>query len=255
MPVRALVRAAEGLGISGNALRVALTRLLAQGKLEQSSRGYYGLASGARAVQEHVAAWSRLEERMTPWRGGWVVLHVAGLPRANQRRRQRALRFLGFAELGPSLQVRPDNLTGGVAGVRFALSGLGLEPEAVVASLGELDSATESRARSLWDGRSLERQYDKLSRSLELSGARLESLPIDRALAECFSLGGRAIRQLAFDPLLPEPIVRAEPRVALVREMRAYDRKGRRVWRRFLRAERAPLIESLLELTKGEVFA
>lgn len=255
VPVRALVRAAEVLGIEENALRVALARLLAAGKLEQSERGSYGLAPRARAIHEHVSAWSRQHERMLPWAGGWVAVHTAGLGRGKRalvRRRERALGFLGLAELRPELWVRPDNLVGGVAAVRRALLELGLDGEALVARLDALDAPSERRARSLWDGLSLERGYEQMRRELEASGARLEALPLEQALAECFLLGGRAIRQLAFDPLLPEPIVSAEARRALTSEMRAYDRLGRRVWRRFMHSEGAPALESLLDYRQVE---
>ena len=66
-------------------------------------------------------------------------------------------------------------------------------------------------------------------------------------MMECFLLGGRAIRELAFDPLLPEPIVRGELRRGLIDEMRRYDAAGRRVWRKFMHAEGAPQLESLLD--------
>jgi phenylacetic acid degradation operon negative regulatory protein len=47
-------------------------------------------------------------------------------------------------------------------------------------------------------------------------------------------VGGRAIRQLVLDPLLPEPIARADERAALVEALRRYDRLGRARWARFL---------------------
>lgn len=255
IPVRALVRAAEVLGIEGNAVRVAVARLLAAEKLEQPERGHYGLAPGSRAVHAHVTSWSRLEERMRLWRGGWVVVHTGMLARTQRslvKRRERALRFLGFAELEPGLALRPDNLSEGVLGARAALAELGLEPEALVARLDELEPRRERVARALWDGRALDRSYVETRRELEASAARLEQLSLERALAECFLLGGRAIRQLAFDPLLPEPIVSVELRRALVAEMKSYDRAGRRVWRRFMHSEGAPALESLLDFRTVE---
>ena len=59
-------------------------------------------------------------------------------------------------------------------------------------------------------------------------------------MVETFVLGGEVLRTLAFDPLLPEPILPASAVDDLVREMRAYDRLGRDVWRRFLRRLDAP---------------
>jgi phenylacetic acid degradation operon negative regulatory protein len=54
-------------------------------------------------------------------------------------------------------------------------------------------------------------------------------------MAESFLLGGRAIREIVLDPLLPEPLVPATERAALVGAMRRYDRAGRAAWSTFLR--------------------
>jgi phenylacetic acid degradation operon negative regulatory protein len=53
------------------------------------------------------------------------------------------------------------------------------------------------------------------------------------AMVESFLLGGRVIRQLVLDPLLPEPIVEAAERRALVGAMRRYDKVGHACWRSF----------------------
>ena len=54
-------------------------------------------------------------------------------------------------------------------------------------------------------------------------------------MVESFLLGGRTIRQLVLDPLLPETLVPAAEREALVAAMRRYDRVGRASWARFMR--------------------
>jgi phenylacetic acid degradation operon negative regulatory protein len=247
--VKALVRAAELFDISGNSLRVALARLLAAGTIERNERGCYGIAASAEAVQAHVASWAALEDRMVPWTAGWIGVHTAALARdrAVVRRRTRALSFLGLAELTSGLWLRPDNLAGGVTDVRARLHRLGLDPEAPVFRLEALDADTDARARGLWRGADLARGYERTRKALAASAARLADLPLAEATVECFVLGGQAIRQLAYDPLLPEPIVPAAARRALVDEMRRYDRAGRRIWRTFLHAEGAPALESLLE--------
>lgn len=247
MPVRALVAAGELFGISAESIRVALVRLCGAGTVERNERGQYRLASAAEPVQHHVAAWTRTEERVVAWRGGWIAVHTAALPRADRtrvRRRERALHFLGFRRLAPHLFVRPDNLKGGVATVRDELPALGLEREAVVFGIAELDAATESRARALWNADALRRGYRTTAAVLTRSAARLERLPEHEAMVESFVLGGRAIRQIALDPLLPEPIVPAGERAALVEAMRAYDRAGRARWRGFMRAHGAPHLQS-----------
>jgi len=59
-------------------------------------------------------------------------------------------------------------------------------------------------------------------------------------MVESFTLGGRVIRSLVHDRLLPEPLVPAEERRAVVAALRRYDRAGRRSWARFLARHGAP---------------
>jgi phenylacetic acid degradation operon negative regulatory protein len=249
MPVRAVVQTGGLFGLSANSLRVALARLRARGLVESDDRGLYRLAPGARVVQQHVGAWSQLEERMVPWGGGWIAVHTAGLSAARRsqlRQRSRALEFFGFRMLAPELRVRPDNLKGGVEELRPRLYALGLDGDAPVFVMQRLDPETERRARGLWDVKALCRSYREARQVLQRAAERLPDLPPERALVETFAVGGPILRQLAFDPLLPEPIVPAEPRQALVDEMRRYDRMGRPHWHRFMKAQGVPPIESPL---------
>lgn len=247
IPVSALVAAGDLFGLAENNVRVALARLVARRLVARDERGAYRLAPAAAAVQDQVSSWRRIEERVRPWRGGWVGVHTAGLPRRRGavRRRTRALAYLGFRELAPGLHVRPDNLAGGVTAVRERLRGLGLEPAAPVFALAELDEASDAQARRLWDGAALGRRYRALGAALAASGRRLARLDQRTARVESFLLGGRVIRQLALDPLLPEPIVAVAERRALVDAMLRYDRLGRACWsgaleHRGVAHERAP---------------
>jgi phenylacetic acid degradation operon negative regulatory protein len=247
MPVRALVAAAALFDISAESIRVALVRLCGAGLIERNERGQYRLAAATRPVQEHVASWTRLAERLVPWRGAWIGVHIGALERCDRarlRRGERALQFFGLRPLAAQLFVRPDNLAGGVDGVRTSLHGLGLDPAALVFALSELDPASDARARGLWDAAVLCRDYRDTCAGLQRSAARLAELPAPAAMVESFVLGGRAIRQLALDPLLPEPIVPAGARAALVEALRDYDRRGRACWRAFMREHGAPHLQT-----------
>lgn len=239
-PVRALVAAAGLFAIAENSLRVALARLRAEGRIERDARGRYRLGPSAAAVSGQIRSWRRLEQRLLPWTGRWVGVHTAGLSRATPRQRReraRALRYLGFRPAAPGLDLRPDNLVGGVADVRERLGRLGLGPPALVFGLDELDAAEASRVCALWDAEALVRAYRATRARLEESGARLDELPREAAMAESFRLGGAAIRQLVLDPLLPEEIVPGAERRALERAIHAYDALGRRVWTGWLGAD------------------
>jgi phenylacetic acid degradation operon negative regulatory protein len=186
---------------------------------------------------------------MVPWRGGWIGLHTAGLQPVRPallRQRRRALDFFGFRALASDLWVRPDNLEGGVNDLRPRLYALGLQVDAPIFAMQDLDSESEARARKLWDGRALCRGYREGRDALLRSAERLRSLTPERAMVESFLVGGRALRQLAFDPLLPEPIVSAALRREFVDDMRRYDRIGRMHWRSFMKAQGVPSLESPL---------
>ena len=230
VPVGGLVRAAGLFGIGDNSVRVALVRLRTSGLVESNERGLYRLGAAATQVNRHVRSWRAVEAGVRRWDGSWVGLAV-GSPAPKDRRRARSLRLLGFRPLVGTLQVRPDNLVGGVEAVRQRLESLGIESDGSVFRLSELDSETDRRARTLWDVRSLELGYAATRAELEASAARLPTLSREAAMAESFQLGGAAIRQIVYDPLLPAPIVSVADRRALVDTMRRYDTLGRRFWK------------------------
>jgi phenylacetic acid degradation operon negative regulatory protein len=249
MAVRGLVAAGERLGIAENSIRVALARLLAAGQVERDERGRYGLGAQAAAVREQVTSWRTIDERLVPaWDGSWVGVHrSAHAPRATAkglRRRDRALRLLGFRKLEAGLELRPNNLRGGVSGARARLRALGLEPQAFVFQMNELDAATEVRARQLWDVAALRSGYQRSIAELADSEERLPRLSERDAMVESFLLGGRVIRQLVLDPLLPEPMVPRAERTALLAAMRRYDQLGRQCWSTFMRSVGAPHLQA-----------
>lgn len=244
MPVAALVASGEVFGISRENVRVALTRLVERGLVERADPGRYRLSQRAEPVQSQVASWMRLEERVNAiWSGDWIGVYTGALgrtDRAGLRRRERALRLLGMAELADELWVRPDNLVGGVALARDRLRDLGLDPTAPVFRMAELAAAEEARARRLWNGADLANGYRAHRKALSASRRHLHTLPLRQALVESFTIGGRALRQIILDPLLPEPLVDATARRALVEELKAYDQLGRERWREFLKRFGAP---------------
>ena len=243
MPVRALVVAGGLFGLAENGVRVALVRLLARGLVERDGPGRYRLAASAQPVSRRVGGWSSSDTRALRWSGDWVGAFVHRLARSERparRRDARALAFLGFAELDPGLFIRPDNLRGGVAQTRRELYELGLDPAAHVLAASQLDVATEARARRLWDGAALVRAQREAREQVERSASRLPRLRREAAMVETFLVGGRAIRQIALDPCLPEAIAPEAERRALIAAMREYDRAGRAHWSEFMRAHDAP---------------
>lgn len=236
MPVSALVHAGDLFELADNNIRVALARLLAAGRVERDERGRYRLGPQAAAVNRRVTDWRHMDERLCEWDGRWLAVHGARpAGRGSQsRRRERALRMLGFAELAPGLAIRPDNLVADVDETAGELLALGLEAGALVFRIDGLAPTTDAQARGLWDVAGICDDYRRALADLRASEQHLRVLGAEDAMVESYLLGGRVIRQLTLDPLLPDPIVPTAERRALVSAMRRYERLGFACWAAFM---------------------
>ena len=235
LSVRDAITAGELFGIRESSVRVAMTRLSADGFIEASDRGVYVLGPAARDLAEDVSRWRSSLKSLRRWRGQWVAVHCGALGRSDRtalRHRERVLALTGFRELEPGLFLRPDNLAGGVESLRQRLHALGLDAQALVFVVKQLDCANEERARELWPATQINRDYvrsrDRMQRWLD----RCDQLELDVAAREAFVMGDAAIRQMVFDPLLPDALVDADARRSFFDTLLAYDAAGQEIWRR-----------------------
>ncbi len=217
-----LCRAGALMGIGESTLRVALTRLASDGKIERSERGSYALNRAGPALSRTVDGWRQRGAQAVAWRQDWLAVHDAGVHRADKtawRHHDLALSLRGFAPLQPDLHIRPDNLRGGLAAEREQLKSLGLSSTALVFRLADLDEATQVAARKLWNVRILAADYQRLQTGVERSEKRLHSQPLEVAVRES---------------LLPAELMPPAPRVALLAVTRRYQDKARKLWREWL---------------------
>jgi phenylacetic acid degradation operon negative regulatory protein len=224
-------------GIRENSARVSLVRLSTAGLIESAGRGAYRLGPQAADLADDLGRWRSSESRVCEWAGGWLMVSTGNLARSDRtalRARQRALALLGFKELDASLYIRPDNLVGHATSARERLRKLGLELEVPVFAATDLDPALEARARGLWQGKALSKAYTQTRQKLEDWLAQAHDLEPEVAARECYLLGNEAIRQLVFDPLLPEPLVNVAERRAFTSTVIAFDEAGHRIWRQLL---------------------
>jgi phenylacetic acid degradation operon negative regulatory protein len=232
LPIGRLVEVGALFGFTGNALRVAVTRLSAEGLLESDERGWYRLGPAAAPLQAHVEDWRRGEARMRPWKGEWLAVALgAKAARTVRRGSLRALGRLGLCEGLPGLWLRPDNLAQPFAETVARLRGLGLEDAAQPFRARDFDESLSQRLGACWPTRALQQGYERCARNLERSLAQLDAMSRQTALVQSFLLGGEAIRVLASDPLLPEAIMPGDARRELTALMLRYDAAGHRVWR------------------------
>lgn len=243
--IATLIPACAVLGIADNSVRVALARLVADGTVEVAGRGRYRLGTAARAMTRQVTSWRDVEKQVRRWDGGWACVHTGALSRTDRaalRRRDRALRLLGFRALERDLIVRPDNLVGGVGALRDRLYALGLEASAPVFRADELDAATDARARALWTSDRLNDSYADFCARIERWLVAVDDLEPRAAAREAFFFGGDVLRAIVFDPRLPEPLVDVGARRAMVEAAKRIDAAGRRLWARLFGMPRGLVI-------------
>lgn len=235
LSIRDAITAGGLFGIKESSVRVAMTRLSADGLIEARERGVYVLGSAARDLAADVSRWRSALKQLRRWRGSWVGVNCAALGRTDRpalRKRERALAMTGFVEMDGGLYVRPDNLAGGVSGLRERLHGLGLEDSAQVFGVHELDEDTQSRVLKRWPVAKLNRAYETTRAQLAAWLKRSDQLEPEVAAREAFVMGDAGIRQMVFDPLLPDELVDAQARQRFFDTLRAYDEAGQVIWRR-----------------------
>lgn len=234
--VGALVRIAGELGVTGNALRSALSRMTREGWLAARRSGgsprYTLTARGRELIEEGIR---RIYGRhRASWDGRWLLVSYSlSEPRRGQRDRLRqGLSFLGLGSLGNGLFVTPHDLR---QPVHELIRRYGVERE-VTMHYGTLEWPTDpgqvvSRA---WDLRRLEARYAEfLERTNRERGTAAAA--DDRESFRRRFLLTHEFRRFPFsdpdlpDALLPEGWLGAAAREAFV----DYNRKLRRRAERF----------------------
>lgn len=232
-----LIAAGEVFGFSENQMRVALSRLLADGLLMQPGRGHYALQGAATGIQREVQRWQVLERRLRHWRGDWCAIltdNLAAEGSTQLRIQSRALAMRGMQRWRPGLWVRPNNLRGGPPQLAAELLALGLDAIRGHCVIAQGDEDCEASLRGLWDGAQLDATYRQRIQELRAAGARLAESRFPAVLVETIELGGRCIRTLLNDPLLPDELASGGRRRELTTLLKEYDRQGRHQWRQFI---------------------
>lgn len=247
-PARQLVAACALFDLTENNVRVALVRLQSEGIIEAEGRGYYRLGPAALDLAQEVSAWRNVESRIQHWDGHYIAVHCGGLARSDkptQSKRQQAFKLHGFAELDKGLFIRPDNLTGGIDEIRQRLHQLGLEAGAIVFRADQFGPSHQNRLRTLWHNLDLNQRYAAVQQQLEAWLTTASQLSPDQAAREAFLLGRPAIRQVLYDPLLPDDFVDAQARRQCFESVRRFDSAGRALWWQFFQFSDTPPASSI----------
>lgn len=236
--VGALIEAAALVDINDNQLRVTLARLRKRELLESPCRGFYQIGKNAFAIESEKKAWS--QHRTVTWDGSWLVVYTADRPRSDRSRMRselRALHRVGFREFRRGLFARPNNISGGQAGVSKRLTALGMQDPLCFATQDTL--LTTSQAQELWTVKEWKKSTESSLQALERSRLRLKSAPKSLAARESFYLGREAMAQAMFDPCLPSPIGDEILRQRHLEAAKEYDAFGREIWAQAMTWEKA----------------
>ncbi len=238
---REAVLACALFGITENNARVVINRLLVSGHLLSTGRGQYALGPTAEKLANEVASWRKAHLRPTPWDGRLIAIYCASVPRTDRpvlRRLERGLHLIGAAELDKGLFVRPDNLkpTAGLnsaQSIEQRLRALDIvEPVQVFQICGYNDTIRDQLG-ALWDCDALNHLYASQIRLLNQWLDDADHLSPDEAAQQSYVLGNTAIRQIIFDPLLPQSMVDTALRDEFFKTVRAFDKAGHRYWKQF----------------------
>lgn len=236
LPAASFLEAARVFKLKENTLRVTLGRLVAGGTLDASGAGTerrYTLSSRSQILNRHILAAQSLHAK--PWRGEWIsiIAWAPGAGRAVRDRLRVVLRVLKLANLQPGVWIRPDNLD---LSFEDVIEEFGFKKD-VVWMRGALRHGEEESvlAGGLFNVARHAKAIERACRDLGASMARLDRLSPGRALAETFAVGGRAIKVMFEDPLLPDALLPRGWRGDALRKLFAeYDRMGRLHWQRAL---------------------
>lgn len=237
LSVKTMCRAGALIGVRESAIRVALNRLVEQGKIINSARGQYAMHSCVSALSRVIDDWQHEEVRTVDWDGTWLGVQDGAVLRSDKtawRHHNLALSLCGFRLLQAGLFVRPNNLAGSVDEIRHQLHELGLSAHSVMFRMDQLDATRHAQALSLWEVSVLTEQYRQIEQALKTSAQNLKSADLDSSVRESLLLGRAVISRLVRDPLLPAEIAPLKFRQALTDEMKAYHHNARSFWNQWL---------------------
>ncbi len=236
LSVRAICRTGALINVQESAIRVALNRLAANGKISISCRGWYVMNSSA--ISRAVDTWQHNKKQLPVWSGNWLAVHDAGVLKSDKtvwRHHNLALALSGFRLFQPGLHLRPDNLPGGVHAMRLQLQELGLAPQAAVFQLKQLDADRQAQALTLWN--TISSEYEQIRAALKQSSRHFRHGKLEDCVRESLLLGRAVISRLVRDPLLPDELASISLHVELTKETKTYQQQARKLWQTWLSTE------------------
>lgn len=189
-------------GITENAARVAMSRMVERGELIPRD-GLYELAGGLRPIQDEQQR--VLTPPVAEWDGFWrlAIVREVTRPAAARAALRTAARRARLAELRPGVWGRPDNLGGRAVDEAWAVVGRDAGLWRAVPDVEESAAALDRFGLRPWAARARELLEAVEQRTAAL-GAGAEAIP------PAFLAGAAALQHLRRDPLLPDALLPAD---------------------------------------------
>ena len=234
--IKQIILAAKLFEINENNIRVAVTRLSAEGVIEAVERGVYQFSEQAREWANIMLNRKQGIKQTKAWNSQYLAVLAGELGRVDRTalsRRERALKRFGFKEFEQGIYIRPDNLAISFDDICSELRNSGLEMSAKICLISHLDSNTLSQIPSLWPTQSLNQNYEKYSQIIQTWLSQVAQLSLDDAAKESLMLGRQTIASLMNDPLLPESFVDVQLREKFASSVQQLDQTGIELWQQF----------------------
>lgn len=229
MPAPALAKGGQIMGFKGGSIRVATSRLAAQGLIDSPRRGEWQLAEQVPWAREQ-ARWRDLNQLLVDWTGRWWVIVTHRVSRSNRsawRKHERALLQRGFREAERDVFVRPANLTASFEALWQQLTNLGMEANSLMLDAAELSfQPSPTLWNSNWRQRVLEEALREMHALIDHPGEESD----EQRCAHFLKVGRAAVRMLNTDPLLPEDWAGPSSRRDVAALMPRFIEVGRALW-------------------------
>jgi phenylacetic acid degradation operon negative regulatory protein len=233
LPGRVLVRSGAMFGIGEGTVRVALTRMVANGEIQTKGDGRYELIGHLRQRQTRQDQ-SRSGVQENAWNGDWelAVVDATEARTATDRAELRvALQRLRFGELREGVWLRPNNLDPDRLPEHRAVV------DASVRRFVSQPVDAREMPQRLWDLVDWSNTAADLVESLRTHTTRLRSLRSAYSdLADAFTLNAAVLRHLQADPLLPTALLPRSWRGTKLRDQfEMFDSLFQQRWRLWLK--------------------
>ena len=235
--VKRMLCAAKLLGITENAVRVAITRLAQDQFIYCVSRGIYAMTY--KKFNNDVGLLKNPELYLsTEWDGSYILVSTGSLGRTDRSalaKREKALAYYGFRAIDSALYIRPNNLSPSILELKQLMVAFGLEASAQFFKVSQVESVR--KVRELWNTAELIAGYHQASQSIQHWIAQAETLDLAAAAHSSFFVGKATILTLRHDPLLPAEWIDIQARSSLERDVRDMYQRGRQVWEQYFQMQ------------------